>query len=175
MGNGGSDATDLLRTIACAAWLRGAWPERRCAVAAAEDRDRAAGHSAARAAAVASRPSFFTWQSKEGFYKKYGAHVELRPFDTGTTAARALIAGDVELTMSPSPVIIAQISNTGAELVAIYGLINSDFVLASADPSKRLARMSSARVSASIRSVERGRSHCATCWQADARASRSTT
>src|SRR5579884_642994 len=73
---------------------------------------------------------------KEGFYKKYGANVELRPFDTGTTAARAVIAGDVELTMSPSPVIINQISNTGAELVAIYGLINSDFVLASIDPSK---------------------------------------
>ena len=73
---------------------------------------------------------------KEGFYKKYGANVELRPFETGTTAARALIAGDVELTMAPSPVIIAQISNTQAELVGIYGLINSDFVFASVDPAK---------------------------------------
>ncbi len=73
---------------------------------------------------------------KEGFYKKYGANVELRPFDTGTTAARALIAGDIELTMSPSPVIINQISNTGADLVGIYGLTNSDFVLASVDPEK---------------------------------------
>ena len=73
---------------------------------------------------------------KEGFFKKYGANVELRPFDTGTTAARAVIAGDVDFTMSPSPVIINQISNTGAELVGIYGLTNSDFVLASVDPEK---------------------------------------
>jgi ABC-type nitrate/sulfonate/bicarbonate transport system substrate-binding protein len=73
---------------------------------------------------------------KQGFYKKYGADVELRPFETGTTAARALIAGDVDLTMAPSPVIIAQISNSQAELVGIYGLINSDFVLASVDPAK---------------------------------------
>jgi NitT/TauT family transport system substrate-binding protein len=73
---------------------------------------------------------------KEGFFKKYGANVELRPFDTGTTAARAVIAGDIEFTMSPSPVIINQISNTGAELVGIYGLTNSDFVLASVDPEK---------------------------------------
>jgi ABC-type nitrate/sulfonate/bicarbonate transport system substrate-binding protein len=73
---------------------------------------------------------------KEGLFKKYGVDAELRPFDTGTTAARALIAGDIDFTMSPSPVIINQISNTGAELVGIYGLTNSDFVLGSVDPEK---------------------------------------
>jgi len=73
---------------------------------------------------------------KEGFFKKYGANVEIRPFDTGTTAARAIIAGDIEMAMSPSALIINQVSNTGVGLVAIYGLVNSDMVLASVDPTK---------------------------------------
>ena len=73
---------------------------------------------------------------KEGLFKKYGANVEMRPFDTGTAAARAVIAGDVEIALSPSALIINQISNTGVGLVAIYGMINSDMVLASVDPSK---------------------------------------
>ena len=30
---------------------------------------------------------------KEGFFKKYGANVEVRPFDTGAAAARAVVAG----------------------------------------------------------------------------------
>jgi len=73
---------------------------------------------------------------KEGFFKKYGANVEIRPFDTGTAAARAIIAGDIEMAMSPSALIINQVSNTGVGLVAIYGLVNSDMVLASVDPTK---------------------------------------
>jgi ABC-type nitrate/sulfonate/bicarbonate transport system substrate-binding protein len=73
---------------------------------------------------------------KEGFFKKYGANVEVRPFDTGTSAARAVIAGDVEMSLSPSALIINQISNTGVGLVAVYGMINSDMVLASVDPAK---------------------------------------
>jgi ABC-type nitrate/sulfonate/bicarbonate transport system substrate-binding protein len=73
---------------------------------------------------------------KEGLFKKYGANVEIRPFDTGTAAARAIIAGDIEMAMSPSALIINQVSNTGVGLVAIYGLVNSDMVLASVDPTK---------------------------------------
>ncbi len=73
---------------------------------------------------------------KEGLFKKFGANVEVRPFDTGTAAARAVIAGNIEMAMSPSALIINQISNTGAGLVAIYGIINSDMVLASVDPAK---------------------------------------
>ncbi len=71
----------------------------------------------------------------EGFFKKYGVDVEVKPFETGSAAARAIIAGDVELSMSPSALIINQVSNTGAPLVGIYGITNSDMVLASADPS----------------------------------------
>ncbi len=73
---------------------------------------------------------------KEGFFKKYGVDAEVRPFDTGTAASRAVIAGDIEMSLSPSALLIAQISNADADTVAIYGMTNSDFVLASTDPAK---------------------------------------
>ncbi len=73
---------------------------------------------------------------KEGFFKKYGANAEIRPFDTGTSAARAVIAGDIEMSLSPSALIINQVSNTGVGLVAVYGMTNSDMVLASVDAAK---------------------------------------
>jgi NitT/TauT family transport system substrate-binding protein len=73
---------------------------------------------------------------KEGFFKKYGANVEVRPFDTGTAASRAVISGDIEISLSPSALLINQISNTGAPVVAIYGLTNTDFLLATTDTSK---------------------------------------
>src|ERR1035441_10160479 len=73
---------------------------------------------------------------KEGFFKQYGANVEIRPFDTGTAAARAIIAGDIEMAMSPSALIINQVSNTGVGLIAIYGLVISDWVLPWGDLTK---------------------------------------
>jgi NitT/TauT family transport system substrate-binding protein len=73
---------------------------------------------------------------KEGFFKKYGADVELRPFDTGTAAARAVIAGDIDFALSPSPLVITQISNADVPLVSIYGMPNPDWVLASTDAGK---------------------------------------
>jgi NitT/TauT family transport system substrate-binding protein len=73
---------------------------------------------------------------KEGLFKKYGVDAEVRPFDTGTAAARAVLAGDIELSLSPTPLIINQISNADANIVAIYGFPHSDWVLASTDPAK---------------------------------------
>ena len=73
---------------------------------------------------------------KEGLFKKYGANVEVRPFDTGTAASRAVISGDIEMSLSPSALLINQISNTGAPVVAIYGLTNTDFLLATTETSK---------------------------------------
>jgi NitT/TauT family transport system substrate-binding protein len=73
---------------------------------------------------------------KEGFFKKYGVDAEIRPFDTGTAASRAVIAGDIEMSLSPSALLIAQISNADANTVAVYGLTNSDFLLGSTDPAK---------------------------------------
>jgi NitT/TauT family transport system substrate-binding protein len=73
---------------------------------------------------------------KEGMFKKYKTNVEVRPFETGAAASRAVITGDIEMSLSPSALLINQISNTNAPVVAIYGLPSSDFALASVDPSK---------------------------------------
>jgi ABC-type nitrate/sulfonate/bicarbonate transport system substrate-binding protein len=73
---------------------------------------------------------------KEGLFKKYGANVEVRPFETGTAAARAVIAGDIDMSLSPSALIINQVSNADVPVVAVYGMTNTDFVLASTNPAK---------------------------------------
>jgi ABC-type nitrate/sulfonate/bicarbonate transport system substrate-binding protein len=73
---------------------------------------------------------------KEGLFKKYGADVEIRPFDNGTAAARAVIAGDIDMAWSPTPPVINQISNANVPLVAIYGMPNPDWVLASTEDGK---------------------------------------
>jgi len=73
---------------------------------------------------------------KQRFFKKRGANVTIRPFDNGTAAARAVVAGDVDMSMSPTPPVINQISNAGVPLVAIYGFANPDWVLATTDSGK---------------------------------------
>lgn len=74
--------------------------------------------------------------AKEGFFKKYGVDVTVRPFDNGTAAARAVVAGDVDISLSPTPPVINQVSNAGVPLVALYGLPNPDWVLVSDEPGK---------------------------------------
>jgi ABC-type nitrate/sulfonate/bicarbonate transport system substrate-binding protein len=66
---------------------------------------------------------------KQGFFKKRGADVEIRPFDNGIAAARAVVAGDVDMAWSPTPPVINQISNAGVPLVAVYGMQNPDWVV----------------------------------------------
>ncbi|HEY0223188.1 MAG TPA: ABC transporter substrate-binding protein [Pseudolabrys sp.] len=73
---------------------------------------------------------------KQGFFKKAGVDVEIRPFDNGTAAARAVLAGDVDMAWSPTPPVINQISNAGVPLVAIYGMPNPDWVLATTETGK---------------------------------------
>jgi len=73
---------------------------------------------------------------KQGFFKKYGANVEIKPFDNGTAAARAVVAGDVDMAWSPTPPVIVQVSNAGVPLVALYGMPNPDWVLGSIEPGK---------------------------------------
>jgi NitT/TauT family transport system substrate-binding protein len=73
---------------------------------------------------------------KQGFFKKHGANVEIRPFDNGTAAARAVVAGDVDLAWSPTPPVINQISNADVPLVAVYGMPNPDWVIGTTDAGK---------------------------------------
>lgn len=73
---------------------------------------------------------------KQGFFKKYGVNATVKAFESGTAAARALTAGDIDMSVSPSALIINQISNAGVNLVAVYGMINTDMLLASVNPAK---------------------------------------
>jgi len=73
---------------------------------------------------------------KEGFFKKYGGDIEVKFFDSGTAAARAVLSGDIDFSLSPSVLVATQISNADAPLVAIYGMPSPDFVFASTDPKK---------------------------------------
>jgi NitT/TauT family transport system substrate-binding protein len=73
---------------------------------------------------------------KEGFFKKYGADVEIRAFDTGTAAARAVLTGDIQIALAPTPLMVTQISNTDVPLVAIHGFPSPDWIVASTDPTK---------------------------------------
>jgi len=72
----------------------------------------------------------------EGLFKKYGVDVDLRQFDNGTAASRAVVAGDIDASMSPTPLLIAQVANAGVPLVAIYGFPKPDFELGTTDTAK---------------------------------------
>jgi len=73
---------------------------------------------------------------KQGFFKKHGANVEIRPFDNGTAAARAVVAGDIDMAWSPTPPVINQVSNADVPLVAIYGMPNPDWVIGTTETGK---------------------------------------
>ncbi len=73
---------------------------------------------------------------KQGFFKKHGADVEIKPFDNGTAAARAVVAGNVDMALAPTPPVINQISNAGVPLVAVYGMANPDWVVATTETGK---------------------------------------
>jgi NitT/TauT family transport system substrate-binding protein len=73
---------------------------------------------------------------QQGFFKKHGLNVTLRPFDSGAAAARAVASGNIELSMSPSPLIGTMISNNpNVDLVAIYGWEKPDWLIGSLDPA----------------------------------------
>lgn len=80
---------------------------------------------------------------KQGFFKKHGANVEIKPFDNGTAAARAVVAGDVDMAWSPTPPVVVQVSNAGVPLVALYGMPNPDWVIGTIDEGKTCKDMAS--------------------------------
>ena len=68
-------------------------------------------------------------------FEKHGVDITLRQFATGTDATRAVIAGDIEMAMSPTGLVINQISNANVDLVAIHGYEKPTWRLVSYDPS----------------------------------------
>lgn len=76
---------------------------------------------------------------KEGFFKKRGAEVTVRGFETGSFATRAVVAGEIDLALGPSPLIVSQVSNTGVPLVGVWGMEHPDWLLGSTDPDASCA------------------------------------
>jgi ABC-type nitrate/sulfonate/bicarbonate transport system substrate-binding protein len=73
---------------------------------------------------------------QQKFFDKHGVTVTLRPFDSGAAAARAVAAGQIEVSLSPSPLIVNMLSNTpDVGLVAVYGNEKPDWLIGSLDPS----------------------------------------
>jgi ABC-type nitrate/sulfonate/bicarbonate transport system substrate-binding protein len=72
----------------------------------------------------------------QGFFKQYGADVELRQFDNGTAAARAVVAGDIDASMSLTALVASQIANADVNLVGMYGFPRPDFQLDTTDATK---------------------------------------
>jgi len=54
---------------------------------------------------------------EEGFFKKYGVEVDVRPFDSGAAAAQAVVAGNIDLSLSPTPVVVRMVSNADVKLI----------------------------------------------------------
>jgi NitT/TauT family transport system substrate-binding protein len=73
----------------------------------------------------------------QGFFKKYGIDAQVRAFETGTTAARAVASGEIDFAISPTPIVISAVANSGTPLVGIYGLENPDWLIGSTDPAVR--------------------------------------
>jgi len=72
---------------------------------------------------------------QQGFFKKHGVNVMLRPFDSGAAAARAVASGNIQLSMSPSPLVVTMVSNNpDAGLAMIYGYEKPDWLIGSLDP-----------------------------------------
>ncbi|MFB3102449.1 MAG: ABC transporter substrate-binding protein [Alphaproteobacteria bacterium] len=70
-----------------------------------------------------------------GFYKKYGLDVELRPMNSGVGAARAVVSGNIDVSMSPTPPVAVMVSNAGVPLVVVSGMEINDWMLGSMDPA----------------------------------------
>jgi len=78
---------------------------------------------------------------KEGFFKKHGVDVTVRQFETGAAASRAVGSGEITVSLSPSPLIINQISNADAPLIALWGMEHPDWLIATTEPNGTCATM----------------------------------
>lgn len=70
---------------------------------------------------------------KQSFFKQQGVDVTVKYPESGTAAARALISGDLDAALAPTALTINQVSNTGADVVGLYGMPKPSHLLASTD------------------------------------------
>jgi NitT/TauT family transport system substrate-binding protein len=81
--------------------------------------------------------SAMVYTAKEGgFYEKYGLDVTVKPFNSGVGAAKAVLSGSVDASMSPTAPVARMISNGNVPLIAVQGFEKPDWFLGSMDPSK---------------------------------------
>ena len=78
---------------------------------------------------------------QEGFFKKRGVDVSVRPFETGAAASRAVASGEIAVSLSPTPLIVNQISNTNVKLVGIWGMEHPDWLIGATEPNADCASM----------------------------------
>jgi NitT/TauT family transport system substrate-binding protein len=78
---------------------------------------------------------------KEGFFKKRGVDVTVRAFETGAAASRAVASGEIAVSLSPSPLIVNQISNTDVKIVGIWGMEHPDWLIGATDPNADCASL----------------------------------
>lgn len=65
----------------------------------------------------------------EGYFKKFGVDVTIRPFASGAGAARAVAAGSVDASLSPAAPVVKMIANAAVPLVGIWGMEHPDWML----------------------------------------------
>ena len=70
-----------------------------------------------------------------GFYDKYGLDVTIRPFNSGVAAAKAVVSGAVDASLSPTAPVARMVSNAGVPLVALSGMEKPDWFIGSMDPA----------------------------------------
>jgi len=71
-----------------------------------------------------------------GFYKKYGLDVTIKPMNSGVAAAKAVVSGAVDISLSPTTPVLNMVSNAGVPLVGFWGMEKPDWLIGSMDPSK---------------------------------------
>ncbi len=74
--------------------------------------------------------------NQEKLFEKHGVNVNLRPFDTGAAAARAVVSGDIDLSITPTGLLVNMISNADVDLVIIYGYEKPTWRLVSTEAVK---------------------------------------
>jgi NitT/TauT family transport system substrate-binding protein len=73
---------------------------------------------------------------QQGYYRKYGADVTLKGFTTGTDAARAVVAGQIDAAWAPTPLALSLISKNNP-IIGIEGMDVVDWLVGSIDGNVR--------------------------------------